>query len=311
MRNLLAVLFLSLIFLIGCAPTIETGDLKTAYQNQVELNPAGLCTPTIMEEVWRSVEKNSLSGPSACHLLKSGVGGILGDPSFSSRVRVRDPSRCTPTYLWLAIDQFAHSTPYSHSALCFRAVDGILAGLDDPWARFTRPRDAKRRIGYMLGHTYSGIGVRLRMDPKTRETVIKEVVPSGPADRAGIKQYDQVISVNGIQVVSAKNEYQVAGLMLGKAGTSVTVTIKRTLCKKPGLRTYVIIRKSTGFPSASCKMWKGLPYCQIRSFNASTMDQLEEAINNLPPHKGKKIIVDMRSNPGGLLFVGTHMTAKV
>jgi carboxyl-terminal processing protease len=68
--------------------------------------------------------------------------------------------------------------------------------------------------------------------------------------------------------------------------------------------------KLKDYKDAYCRMESGIPYCRLYGFGAKTVENIEESFAKLPKH-GKLVIVDLRNNPGGMVFTATKMLGKL
>ncbi len=178
------------------------------------------------------------------------------------------------------------------------AIETMLSSLDDPYTRFLDPdkfADEKRSIS----GTLYGIGIQIGI----REDKLTVIAPieDTPADRAGLQTNDEILEIEGKSTkgISIKNA---ADQIRGPKGTVVNLLIKRG----DEEITYKIIRDKIDIKAVSTKNPKNskldgnVGYIRLNSFlSHSTSKEVQDAIKQLDKKDG--YILDLRSNPGGLL----------
>jgi len=176
------------------------------------------------------------------------------------------------------------------------AIRGMLTRLD-PHSTYL-VNDALKDFKEDTRGEFGGLGIEIGTD----EGVIKVISPidDTPADKAGIKAGDLIIKL-GNQPVKNMPLNKAVDMMRGKPGTEITLTILRKGKKSP----LEITVKRAIIPVTSIKskeLEAGFAYIRISQFQARTIDEMLEAINQLKkqnPIKG--LVLDLRNNPGGLL----------
>ena len=185
----------------------------------------------------------------------------------------------------------------SAQKLIYGAIDGMLHSLD-PHSSFLKP-DEYKELQIETKGSFSGIGIEITI--KDGVLTVVSPIEGTPAYRAGLKANDKIIKING---KSTKNItlMQAVKKLRGKKGTKVTISIYREGWHK--LKDITIVRdvipiKSVRFHTIE----KDYGYVRIRNFQKKTSGELKEALSKLEKeNKGLKgLILDLRSNPGGLL----------
>ncbi len=178
------------------------------------------------------------------------------------------------------------------------AIESMLASLNDPYTKFLDP-DEFREEGRSIKGTLFGIGIQIGI----REDKLTVIAPieDTPAHRAGLKANDIITKINGksSKGISVK---EAADQIRGKKGTKVELTIKRG----DEYKKVAIIRDKINIKSVSTKAPKyaklknNIGYIRLNSFISSNASkEMTNAIRKLKKKQG--IILDIRSNPGGLL----------
>jgi carboxyl-terminal processing protease len=192
----------------------------------------------------------------------------------------------------------------SDSTLYRKSVDGMLYELRDPYSTFLPP-DRFARLNESTSGNYAGLG--LETDLRDGWLIIVAPLPGGPAERAGLQPGDRIVEIMGKPAKGWTNE-EASKALRGKAGTLVTLKIER-----PGAPSAMEIRlvRSTIHQSAvrrSSLIGDGVGYIDLKAFSDSTGKELNGAINGLLAHGMKTLVLDLRTNPGGLLNQGVRVS---
>lgn len=181
------------------------------------------------------------------------------------------------------------------------AVQGLLSSMGDKYATYFDATHYKAFNEDSMG-SFGGIGVVL--GEKGRTTYITEVYKGTPAARAGLKPGDVFRAING----QRRDNWQttdVVKLVRGDIGTTVTVTMLRPT--KVGSttvgeeKTYTITRDTITYPNLKSEMIGDVGYMRLGQFNANAEADIRKAIAHLTSKGAKALVLDLRSNPGGLL----------
>jgi carboxyl-terminal processing protease len=192
-----------------------------------------------------------------------------------------------------ASPKLAEAKPDEVDKTVFEGIVGTL----DRFSHYASPTTARERRAERNG--FGGIGVTL--DAEETEVRILAVLPDSPAEHAGIKANDRIVSVDGTATSTLTRE-QVVRRLRGAPGTQVLVGIER-----PGLGQALALSVSRGhivLPTVAMHHEGGVAVFRIASFNQETADQLVEAIAKAHKEMGgmpRGIVLDLRDNPGGLL----------
>ena len=180
------------------------------------------------------------------------------------------------------------------------AIDTMLASLNDPYTRFLPPKEFSEETQSIKG-SLKGIGTQIGL--REGELVIIAPLEDSPAERAGLLADDKILEING-ESTKGINIDAAADKIRGEKGSTVTLLIQR---KGVQNKLYTIVRDEIEVKSVSCKppfdttvIPEDIQYVRLSSFiskNASA--EIESILNNCADKRG--IILDLRSNPGGLL----------
>ena len=185
---------------------------------------------------------------------------------------------------------------------------GTLEGLGDPYSVYYTAGEYKDMQINTSGKYY-GIGAALGQDAKTKEVTISKVYEGTPAEEAGLRDGDQIVKVN--DTVSTSEELSdLVQKIRGEEGTTVHLKIYRASTKK----TFEVDveRKNVELPSITSKMLDGgIGYIQISEFQSKTDEQFKSALADLKKQGMKSLIVDVRSNPGGLITAASNILDQI
>lgn len=178
---------------------------------------------------------------------------------------------------------------------------------DDIYTVYYTP-DEYTKITQETTGKYYGIGVVVS---KNSDGTIKVVLPyeNCPGWEAGIKIGDIITKVNGTSVVNRDLTAVVADIK-GAAGTTVEIELMREGLTEP--MVLKVERREIEVPTVSSKMLDGnIGYIAVTQFDEVTVNQFDEAYNQLKNQGMQGLVIDIRSNPGGLLSSVVKMLDKI
>lgn len=207
---------------------------------------------------------------------------------------------------WNSIQQkFFSSAAVDERQMTYGAIRGMLAALVDRYTIFVEPPQHQLETDTYDGG-FGGIGVTISIEDQS--TIIVDVHEGSPADRAGLRQGDIILSVDGTRLAGLGLD-QVVLLVRGPTGTSVELTAKRS--GGPTL-TFRIKRERIDVPSLS---WKTLSddigYVDIEFFSSRTGAELGRAIENLQERGVQALVLDLRGNGGGVVDGATKVLSTL
>lgn len=175
---------------------------------------------------------------------------------------------------------------------------GLFAGIGDPYSVYYT-EDEYEELQQSTSGKYSGIGALVSQDMKTNVVTVSKVFKDGPADKGGMKSGDIIYKVDD-EDVTGKSVDEVVSKMKGEKGTKVKVTVYRQ--SEENYVDLSITRDEVKIPTVEYKMLdnkKKIGYIQITEFDEITGEQFSKALTNLKKQGMKKVIFDVRDNPGG------------
>lgn len=185
---------------------------------------------------------------------------------------------------------------------------GVMESLDDPYSVYYTPEEYEDMQVSTSG-TYYGIGAGVSQNLNTMEVTISKVYRGTPAEEAGLKDGDQIISVDDIEATSVEVSELVQHIR-GEEGTTVHMVIYRSATGET--LEFDVERRHVELPSIEGEMLEdGIGYIQITEFQDKTDEQFEVMIKQLQKQGMKGLIVDVRANPGGLLSTVVNLLDQV
>ncbi len=181
-------------------------------------------------------------------------------------------------------------------------IKGMLESLD-PYTDFI-PEEDLEAFSIQTTGQYAGVGALIGIVNK--KTVVTEPYIGFPAHRAGLRVGDELISVDG-QKVQGKGTGETSALLKGKPYTEVDLVIKR-IGQKEELR-FKIIREKIKISNVSYQglVEGNIGYIKLDDFTPGAAKEVEDALVQLKEKGAKKIILDLRDNPGGLLYEAVNI----
>ena len=184
------------------------------------------------------------------------------------------------------------------------AIRGMLAGLD-PHSSYMAERAFKEMSMDIKGE-FQGVGIQIGI--KNSMLTVIAPIEGTPGDRAGLLAGDKIIKINDDWTKDLAID-QAVDRMRGPRGTSVRLTIQREGWDKP--KEFKIVRDTIKVQSVKSHMLDNdIGYVKIIQFQGQTADELEKALRGLEAKGIKKLILDMRNNPGGILDASVDVSGK-
>ena len=182
---------------------------------------------------------------------------------------------------------------------------GMMEGLGDPYSIYYTEEEYKKLTEDSSG-TYSGIGALLQQNPETGICTIIKVFKGSPAEEAGLKNDDILYKVDGNEITGQDLDYFVTTYIRGEEGTDIDVTVLRG--EKLEEITMKVTRRHIDVPTVEYEMKENdTGYIQISEFELVTEDQFKEAVEALQAQGMKRLIIDLRNNPGGIVQTCVEM----
>lgn len=255
-----------------------------------------------------------------------GLGALAGAAVTAAAIVGGANLYCRISGEWLVFGKNGHHVAANHELLDSEAVDkieelsdnmelyyyedydeddirdsmyaGVMEGLGDPYSvYYTAEEYADQQLS--TSGVYYGIGAGLSQDPETMQVTITKVYEGTPSEEAGLKKDDILVKVDSTEAVS-EDVNDLVQKIRGEEGTTVHLQIYRPSTEET--LEFDVERRNVELPSVSGQMLEdGIGYIQISEFQRKTGDQFEAMVQDLKDQGMNSMIIDIRSNPGGML----------
>ena len=186
-------------------------------------------------------------------------------------------------------------------------IRGLLQALGDPYTVLVEPAARELETDQLTG-SYGGIGADLTRDSSGGLHLIP--YPGGPADRAGIREGDALVSVDGHSLSAGTPLEQVTAWLRGPTGSPVRVAF---IGADGGTRDIRLVRETYKLPSVTSYLLPDddqILVVRISLFSETTSGEVDRAVESGTDRGARFLILDLRGNPGGLLEAGVD-TARL
>ena len=190
-------------------------------------------------------------------------------------------------------------TTLADEQLVLGAVRGMLAAPDDPYTYYYTPEENAQNSELMSGY-YEGIGLVIGADEEKLMTILR-VFPDTPAHEAGILPGDRLMKINGTDVSARTHQTMDDAIALIK--TSENPTVMLTLLRSGSLVDLEVTRAMVNATRTAHRMIDDkIGYIAIHEFMGDAVPGFERAISELQTSGMQALIIDVRNNPGGILY---------
>lgn len=174
------------------------------------------------------------------------------------------------------------------------AASGMVGALGDQFSRYLTPEQYNANRSFLAG-TFAGVGASVLQ--KADQITIAGVLPSTPADRAGVKAGDVITAVDG-QSTKGWTADDAVDKIRGKPGTHVRIDITRN-----GQRlSFDLTREQITVPSISTHVFSNrVLYIRVFEFGDRTATEFDQALRNNLKGSVNRVLLDLRDNPGGFV----------
>ncbi|MBS4200358.1 peptidoglycan-binding protein [Bacillus sp. FJAT-49732] len=199
----------------------------------------------------------------------------------------------------LELIQKSYVEDVSQEQLIQGAIQGMVGTLQDPYSVYM-DEDASERFNDSLDSSFDGIGAQIAI--QEGKLIIISPIKNSPAEKAGLKAKDQIISIDG-QSVEGLDVYEASKKIRGEKGSIVKIEIVRTGLSKP-LNVEITRDKVpvlTVFSDLKKSYGENIGFIQITSFSQGTAKDFSTQLRKLEEQNISGLIIDVRGNPGGML----------
>ena len=181
------------------------------------------------------------------------------------------------------------------SQLSQAAIKGMVEALDDPYTSYLDAETYQLSLSSLEGK-FEGIGAQVAVEDN--QLVIIAPIADSPADKVGIRAGDIILEIDG-KPTAEMSLAEAVLFIRGPRGTSVKLLVLHQGETEPG--EIEIVRAEIELTSVRFEMRQGIAYVNITYFSEGTDEELSPVLDSITSEAATGIILDLRSNPGGLL----------
>lgn len=197
----------------------------------------------------------------------------------------------------------------SEEELIEGALRGMTNAINDPYSTYYNEKEAALHKQSLAGQR---VGIGIEITEKDGQFIVVSPVKSSPAEKAGIRPYDEIVQVDD-ERVTGKSLSELMQMIQGKAGQEITLVLFRpsterhikVTMKREEIKNDTVDSKIINVGESK------IGYVSISMFGEKTAEEWVNATNQLVKEKTDGIIVDLRDNPGGYLHSVTAVVSSV
>lgn len=198
-------------------------------------------------------------------------------------------------------NDFLFKKDLSGTKLLQGAIKGLVTAAGDPYTAYFDP-DANSSFNDQISGSFEGVGMELGF--KDNNIVVIAPIEDSPAEKAGIKAGDRIISIDKKDATTMTLADAVK-IIRGKSGTKVTLEILRGT--ETTMRKFELTRGTITVKTIKLTIDKDTAVINLNQFGNNTNDEWDKVVNEITTKGIKKVVLDLRNNPGGLLESAIHV----
>jgi C-terminal peptidase prc len=303
-----------------------TGDGDTDFRDVRDGTPLGRAVKIAVDRQWITPARGTLFGVvkvlsvrEAEKMLKKASGRAgQGMPKKSEEtgnvqiIRVQIPStkrtalipkiEILETIWQLINDEYVHQDSVDPEEAAYRAIEGMVQSLNDPYSSFLRPVKAQNFRSQIQGEI-TGIGAQV--EDKSGILTIVTPLRGSPAEKAGLQPSDEILSVDGASLAGL-GFLEAVDKVRGPKGSTVKLRVRRS-----GYEFDVsVVRDIITVPEIEVTRQEGVAIVRIMQFGVTTDTKLRTEMEKIQQGQPKGVILDLRNNPGGLEHAATVVVSN-
>ncbi|NJL80955.1 MAG: S41 family peptidase [Richelia sp. RM2_1_2] len=201
---------------------------------------------------------------------------------------------------WQAVRREYLDKSYTDKEQAYKSIREMLKKLDDPYTRFMDPKEFQNMQVDTSGEL-TGVGITIGLDEETKKLTVIAPLEDTPAFKAGILAKDIITKIDG-KSTKGMDTNQAVTLIRGQPGSKVRLTISRNGKETDYLITRAKIEIHPVEASVKQTPAGNVGYIRLKQFSANASKEMREAIVGLEKKNVDGYVLDLRNNPGGLLF---------
>jgi carboxyl-terminal processing protease len=206
---------------------------------------------------------------------------------------------------WSKVRQEYLNRSYRNNEEAYTAIREMLGKLGDPYTRFMNPEEFKNMQIETSGEL-TGVGIQIAKDEKTDRLIVISPIEDTPAFEAGILAKDLILKIDGVDT-KGMDVNKAVELIRGKPGSKVILTIDRS----GGNRDYQLVRARIEIHPVKARVEDSsigkVGYIRLNQFSDNAAKEMRSAIEDLESKSVVGYVLDLRSNPGGLLYASIEI----
>ena len=186
------------------------------------------------------------------------------------------------------------------------AVKGYVAGVGDEYTAYYTPEEMNQEYDTAMGN-YVGIGIYMIVNYEEGTITIVEAMENSPALEAGLQENDLITKVDG-EEVTIDNVSEISDKIKGEEGTSVKLEIKRG---EEEFEVEIERRRIEVSHIESRRLDGNIAYIQVLDFDGGVAKEFKENYEQLKSEGATSLIIDIRSNGGGVVDEAIDMLEMI
>lgn len=249
-----------------------------------------------MGKIWSSRKTKLIIWSMILVLFAAPMGQAYAQDGGLSEEEAQNFDRYWEIYYYLK--EYHVSAP-SSDQLTEWAIYGMLYSLDDPYTYYMTEEEFQELLESINGEF---VGVGMVLTYTEQGVMIEELIPGGPAAKAGLREGDLLTHVNGEALEDVLLLDDVMVLIAGAEGTRVSLTVERYKNLKKTSQTYSLKREKIELPLVQATMLDDkVGYLKLRSFGDEASSEMKKRIAQLEKLGMEQLILDLRGNSGGFM----------
>jgi carboxyl-terminal processing protease len=276
--------------------------------------PAGALSPQLAQDVHQSYSLlvNTYYDPVNAQALLAAAADALAATAQKHGVTVQPPqlrvdqqTDATMAQLDNAIASVARAAHGDVDEYAYAAIEAMAKAVGDKYTQFFDPAEYRAFNDALDPERIGGIGVMIQREMDAIH--ISYVVPSTPAERAGLHVGDTISAVDGVSTKGMEVD-AVSKMLRGKPGTVVAVAIERAGQQS---QSYSITRAEVQPPTVRFSMLPGsIGYVAVMAFGRATPQEFDTAIARLRDDGAKAMVLDLRNDGGGYVNSALDISSR-
>jgi carboxyl-terminal processing protease len=238
---------------------------------------------------------------------------ILGAWSSSTKLKMDELyKKFQPFFetLFYINNEFYENEKVDYDKLLDESIRGLLSGLDDPYSNYFNPQE-KIETEIDTKSKYGGLGMEVTYDAKYKAIRVVTPMDNTPAEKAGLKPGDLIITIDG-SPVNKMSYLEAVNHLRGEPGTKVKIEIYREDEQKTFeivVERALINIKTVKYEVIDTPVGK-VGYLRLVRFSEPSSQEMDNALNELLKRNIVGLLFDLRNNPGGLLSAAIEVASK-